>query len=295
MSKKTGYVVATHPEDHSVDILLSDGRPLTGVQVLSHNASTRTGTAGLPAVPVKADKWDVTQLTGQDMKAVVDFIDGIPVVMGFLFPQINQMTSDDPKLQVSRHQSDVYESIDGDGNWQQVHPNGTFIRIGETPEMDDLAGKNSDGTAAFDRNTGKATYLRIQIGGNTASLTFSPTGQVSLVCNQDVDVTTQGAAKVEAVGTVTMKSSQLVIIDAPDAQTTGNLEVLGHLSFGNGISGVAGTASATAAIVGNLNITGGGMNVTGGGVAVTGGHVVDNDIVLHDHIHQNNGGGPPVG
>lgn len=288
MSKKTGYVVATHPGDHSVDILLSDGRRLTGVQILSHNASTRTGTAGLPAVPDKADKWDVTKLTGQDMKAVVDFVDGVPLVMGFLFPQINQMTSDDPKLQVSRHQSDVYESIDGDGNWQQVHPSGAYVRIGETPDLVDMAGKNTDGTAAFDRNTDKKVFIRIQTAGGTAMVTCSPDGKVDVVAQQDVTVTTQGAATVEAIGIVKLKSSQLVIIDAPDAQTTGNLEVLGHLSFGGGISGVAGNASATAAIVGNLNITGGGIDVQDG-------HVVDNDIVLHDHIHQNNGGGPPVG
>jgi porphobilinogen synthase len=44
---KKGIVVAVHPEDHSVDVVLSDGRRLTGVQVSTPNGSTRSGTSDM--------------------------------------------------------------------------------------------------------------------------------------------------------------------------------------------------------------------------------------------------------
>ena len=138
MSSKKGIVVGVHPEDHSVDILLSDGRRLTGVQVQTPNGSTRSGVFDMPATPEKKNKWDVSKETGQDQIAIVSFVDEMPVVTGFLFPQISQMTFNDGKRKISRHQSDVMHSIDGDGNVQIQHPSGTYIRMGETVGLDDL-------------------------------------------------------------------------------------------------------------------------------------------------------------
>lgn len=219
MSNRIGYVVATHPEDHSVDVLMADnGERLVGVQLVTANGSTRTGSVDMPAVPEKKDKWDITQLSGQDMKAIVGFVGRNPVVVGFLYPQINQVLSKDPKLRFNRHQSDVTTMIDGDGNIQLTHPSGTYIRIGETADKVDMAGKNADGSAAFDRNTGRRVNIRIGLAGGVLELTMTPTGGVLLKAAQGVDI--------EAGQASTFKAPSITL-DTPETHLTGKLKVDG--------------------------------------------------------------------
>lgn len=94
MALRRGIVVAVHPADHSVDLVMSDnGARLIGVQVMTSNGSTRSGSVDLPDVIEKTNKWDVSKPTGQDMIAMVDTMRGQPVVTGFLYPQVNQMLS----------------------------------------------------------------------------------------------------------------------------------------------------------------------------------------------------------
>lgn len=245
---RLGYVVATHPEDYSVDLVMADdGSRMVGVQVMTGNGSTRSGSVDLPAVPDKADKWDVTKLTGQDMKAVVSFIGRQPVVAGFLFPQVSQMTMADPKTRLFRHQSDVVSVIDGDGNIDLRHPSGFSIRIGETPDHRDPAGANADGNLALDRNTGRRAFLRVSTGGGTAVLTITPDGEVSLTCDKTV--------MIDAKEAVTVKTPESVTLDTPQTTCTGNLTVVGSLSVqGVGING------AVATITGGAHFDGG--NVT---------------------------------
>jgi len=217
--KKKGIVVATHPSDHSVDLVLADGRRLTGVQVATPNGSARTGTFDMPAVPDRGgDKWDITKLNGQDQIALVDFVDGIPVVTGFLFPQVSQMTFDDPKMRVTRHQSDVVQTIDGDGNIQITHPSGTYIRIGESPDKVDMSAKNTDASLATDRNTGRRVNIRIGLAGGVLELTMTPDGAVSLKCAKTINI--------EAGEPVVVKAPA-VTLDTPSTTLTGNLDVRG--------------------------------------------------------------------
>lgn len=180
MQLSKGIVVAVHPEDHSVDVVLSDGRRLTGVQVTTPNGSTRSGTFDMPAVPDKGgDKWDISKPTGQDQIALVGWVDGIPVAVGYLFPQISQMTFADPKMRVTRHQSDVITMVDGDGNMQMSHPSGAFVRMGETEDAVDLAAKNVDASLASDRNTGRKLFTRVVVPG-AFDLKISPEGELTL-------------------------------------------------------------------------------------------------------------------
>lgn len=225
---KRGIVVATHPGDHSVDVVLSDGRRLAGVQVLTPNGSARSGTFDMPAMPEREGdaKWDVSQPHGQDQIALVEFVGEAPVVVGFLYPQVSQMTFDDPKLRVSRHQSDVMTSIDGDGNIQLDHPSGTYIRIGEAPDRVDMAGKNTDGSLASDRNTGRKVNIRIGLAGGVLELTMTPTGGVSLKCAQGVSI--------EAGEAVTVKAPS-VTLDTPQTHITGDVTVDGDV-VASGIS-----------------------------------------------------------
>lgn len=268
---RTGIVVATHPEDHSVDLVMVDnGERLIGVQVATPGGSTRSGTVDLPAVPEKKDKWSITHETGQDMKALVGFVRGQPVVAGFLYPQINQMLSQDPKLRYSRHQSDVEWMIDGDGNIQLNHPGGAYIRIGETPDKVDTAGKNADGNSKIDRNTGRKVDIRVSLAGNAVKLTMTKDGKVTLEMDSDLgiqvggnaDITVQGNTSVTSAGAATVKAPT-VTLDAPETTCTGNLTVEGMLTFKGGGAGMGGM---------QLN---GDLDVSGNGTF--GGSVVDGD------------------
>lgn len=263
MALRRGIVVATHPEDHSVDLVMADnGARLTGVQVMTPNGSTRTGTVDMPAVPEKKDKWDVTKPTGQDMIALVDTVGRNPVVTGFLYPQVNQMLSKDPKRLVGRHQSDVSWGIDGEGNIQLNHPSGTYIRIGEAPDREETEAKNADANAKVDRNTGRKVNVRIGLAGNVVVLTMTPDGDVSLEMTKDLNITVggnatvsvQGETSVTSVGNATVKAPQ-VMLDALETHCTGNLTVDGALSIGGGGT-IGGGSGATLRLLGDLEVEG---------------------------------------
>ncbi|MGL4457741.1 MAG: hypothetical protein ACRCUB_05015, partial [Plesiomonas shigelloides] len=186
--------------------MTDNGERLIGVQVQTPTGSTRTGTVDLPEVPEKKDKWDITKDDGQDMYALVDYVGRTPVVTGFLFPQINQMTLNSPRARLSRHQSDVMTYIDGDGNISVQHPGGAFIQIGEKPEKADLSGQNADGNLSSDRNTDKKVYLRVALAGNVAELTMTPEGTCTLKLEKDFDLRAKGNINMEADGNISMKA-----------------------------------------------------------------------------------------
>ena len=215
MALRKGIVVATHPDDHSVDLVMVDnGQRLVGVQVLTPNGSARSGTVDLPAVPEQADKWDITKENGQDMHAIVDYVGRAPIVTGFVYPQISQMTFKDPKMRFSRHQSDVMTYTDGNGNFGIMHPSGAFIHVGEKPERPELAGKNADGSLAVDRNTGRKVFLRVALAGNVAELTMTPDGNCTLKLEQDLSIECQSAS---------IKAPGGMEFDTPTAHFTGKI------------------------------------------------------------------------
>ncbi|QNJ57330.1 tail-associated endolysin [Pseudomonas phage Dolphis] len=218
-----GVVVATHPEDHSVDlVMVDDNSRLTGVQVMTPNGSSRSGSIDLPAVPEKNDKWDISQRTGQDQIAIVGYLGRNPIVTGFLYPQVNQMLSKDPKRMVGRHQSDVQWSIDGDANVQFQHPSGTYIRIGEAPDAEDTAGKNADGNSKADRNTGRKVNVRIGLAGNAVVLTMTPEGAVTFTLEKDFTIEAQGAIAMKAKGDISMETQgEFRVQAAEDAKING--------------------------------------------------------------------------
>lgn len=219
MTLRRAVVVATHPEDYSVDLVItSTGQRLTGVQVISPNGSSRSGTVDLPAVPARPSKWDITQVTEQDVHAVVGFIGNMPVVTGFLYPQVSQMTFADPKLKMSRHQSDVYYAVDGNGNVELRHPSGAYIRMGETPDSVDLTSKNADKSLAIDRNTGRKVHLRVELSGNVAKLTMTPDGECTLEleksfnlhAGENVNIKADGNISIEADGNISLKAGGML-------------------------------------------------------------------------------------
>ncbi|MNP43839.1 hypothetical protein D3C76_1376830 [compost metagenome] len=116
------------------------------------------------------------------------------------------MLSKDPKRRVSRHQSDVQWSIDGDGNIQVDHPSGTYIRIGEAADREETAGQNADANAKTDRNTGRKVNVRIGLAGGAVVLTMTPDGTVSFTLQQDFSIEAEGAIAMKAKGDISLET-----------------------------------------------------------------------------------------
>lgn len=278
MSLELAVVVDTHPDDNSVDaVLVRNGGRLVGAQVAGMGASGRTGSIDLPEVKKTGDKWDITQRDkdGQDVIAVIGYVGNSPIVLGFLTPQISQMTFDDKRMKFSRHQSDVMSMIDGDGNIQLTHPSGAYVRIGETPDSVDLAGKNADKNLKADRNTDKKVHVRIGLADDKVVVTLTPDGDVRLEMKRDLFIEAEGKADIKVTGNVTAEiggnlsasvegttsvnskgavnvetdasatvKAQTVTLDTPQTTCTGNLEVQGALSYAGGMTGSGGGGAA---------------------------------------------------
>lgn len=225
MSLSLGRVAAVHPEDHSVDvIMIRTGARLPGVQVLAEFATTNSGAHDLPNVsmPPSGDKWDLTAATDRDMIAVVGYIDGLPVVLGFLFPQVSQMLFADANRRVHRHASDWYTTVDGAGNFEAAHPSGTFLRVGETPDHEDLTGQDVDGHWAIAKNTTRTPHVRLVVangGAVKADIHVDPSGNVT--------VTNAGNLSAHAAGTAAIQSDGDMTLTAPNINLVGNVAASG--------------------------------------------------------------------
>lgn len=241
-------VVATHPEDHSVDLLmLHDLSRYAGVQVLVDMAGLDCGTSNLvePELSNPDDKWAAKDSKKRDITAVVGFIANQPLVLGFLHPQVTQMLFKRKNFHVRRHPSDVYSSMDDDGNLEVSHPSGTFIRMAVNPEHEDLTGKDFDKKWAIKRNKDKKVAVRIEVaagGARKSTLTMLPDGTVTL----------------DATAQVTLRTPAKLLFDAPVSEFTGQVNVgKGVKATGNvegadcisgGISGKTHTHTDTAGL-----------------------------------------------
>lgn len=181
---KLAKVTRVVPGGYAVDLLfLDDGSRVPAVQVMASAASGNTGLVDLAQPDQNADQWDPNILGEREIIACVSFYRGLPVVMGFLFPQVCQMLFDRQNFKVERHASDVYSTIDADGNTEVYHPSGTYLRIGTTPAHEDLTGQDFDGKWAIAKNTDKAVHVQLTVknaGAQVASLNIDPTGNVTL-------------------------------------------------------------------------------------------------------------------
>lgn len=207
-SLRLAKVAAVHPEGHSVDLVfLDDGSRIPSVQVMSPGASTNTGVNDLPtpSLPPSGDKWDLLESKDRDLVAVVAFMKRLPIVLGFLYPQVSQMLFAERDRRVERHASDVYTTVDADGNVELYHPSGTYLRIGTSPAHEDLTGRDLDKKWAIRKNTDKAVHVHLAVanaGVEVASLDVAPNGDVSLEHAGDLTTTTGGDAAAEVAGSV---------------------------------------------------------------------------------------------
>lgn len=210
-------VVETHPESHAVDLeFMADGRRVAGVQVMARTAGTDMGLSDLSR-PARTG-YDSENSAVRDVYAVVGYFGRTPVVLGFLFPQVAQCLFPDRDRMVYRHASDVYMTIDKDGNTEVYHPSGTFLRIGTTAAHEDLTGKDYDKIWSIQRNTDKAVHVQLSVknaGSQVASVNIDPAGNVSLSNQGNTSIQTAGNVAVTAGGTMALSSGGAMTLTAP--------------------------------------------------------------------------------
>lgn len=213
-------VVNIHPESHAVDIvIMDDGRRISGVQVMSQSAGTDFGISDL-ALP-DATGYDAKNTKTRDIYAVVGWVRDIPMVLGFMFPQVAQCLFADKERMVYRHPSDVYLTIDGKGNTELYHPSGAYLRLGESGAHEDLTGKDYDKVWKIKRNTGRKVNIHLEQSGGTATVNISPDGAIN--------VTSKSTVTFESEGETTVKAPH-VTVDTPEAKFTGNVVADGTIT-----------------------------------------------------------------
>jgi len=171
-------VVLVHPESNAVDLeFMSDGRRVPGVQVLCDSAASDCGRSDL-SEPAGTGYGSETG-KGRDVFAVIGWMEEFPVVLGFLFPQVSECLFADKNRRIDRHASDVYSTIDADGNAEFHHPSGAYVRFGTSPAHEDLTGKDYDKKWAIRRNTDKPVHIHVEQAGGVAAVNIAPSGAIS--------------------------------------------------------------------------------------------------------------------
>ena len=181
-----GYVVAVYPEGQSIDVLIPDtGTRMSNVQVMVPTGSSATGEIDLPdpGLPSDDTRWDLTQNPNLYIKAVITAIRGGPICLGFILPQISQMTFNQPNLKIKRHASDAYSTVDANGNIEIYHPSGTYIRIAESAAHVDLTAQDYDQLWKIAKNTTRMphVYVALANGGSVkATIDIDPSGNITI-------------------------------------------------------------------------------------------------------------------
>lgn len=254
---KLAKVTAVHPEKHKVDLLfLDDGRRVPGVKVMTGMASSSSGMAGLatPDAQDSPDPYDAPAKSGRDLIACVGFYQDVPVVIGFLFPEVSECLFADLDRYLHRTASDVYWTVDGKGNAELFHPCGAYIRLATNPAHEDLKGKDFHQRFNPKRNADRQVHIHIQQAGGAASIDISPSGAIEIKSVSTTRVTSDGGVKVQAPS---------VEVDSPDSHFTGKLTVDGLLTFNGGMAGSGGAGGKAATLSGTLEVTGGDVTADG--------------------------------
>jgi phage baseplate assembly protein gpV len=254
-----GWVVATYPQSHCIDVLLPNGDRLAGIQAMVPSGSDTHGSVNLPTIggPLDESRWNIAGPRSRFMRAVVTYVRGIAFCSGFLLPQTSQVTFDQVNRKVERHASDVYSTIDGSGNMETYHPSGTYFRVGSNPAHEDLTGKNYQENWAIEENTGSAPWVNLTVanaGAVVANIQIDPEGNVSLTNTGNLTADVSGTTTVNSGGAATLKAPS-VTINSPATTITGTLLVEGAVTFESGMTG-SGGSGATVTIDGSIATTG---------------------------------------
>lgn len=232
-------VVRAYPDGHSVDLVMyDDNSPVTNVQVITGSASSRSGASGLIAPSAPPDgEWGNQDSGDEDMIACVAFMRGHPVVMGFLRPQVNQISFGDKNRITYRFPSDVYVTCDGSGNFEFSHPGGAFIRVATDPAHESLTGKDTDKKWKRDRNTSAQCHIHIEQAGGKASVNIDPDGNIDIEHVGNLTTNTGGNLAATVGGETTVESGGNLSITAPLITLNGPTVINGPLTQGKGANG----------------------------------------------------------
>lgn len=269
---KLGIVVAVYPEGNSIDVLMpKTGDQLANVQCASHTGSSNTGIMDLPEIglPVDDTRWNlqIANNASRFVRAIIQNVDGMPICMGFLLPQLTQLTFQRDNFRVSRHASDVYSTTNAQGDTEWSHPSGTFVRVAASPAHEDLTAQDVDKSWKVAQNLAAAPYVNLVVanaGAQVAQIEVDPSGNITITHNGNLTVNTKGNADVTVQGTTTVTSTGAadlkapsVKIDSPQTTCTGALTVEGPFAFQSGMTGQAGSSGGdTMVITGDATISG---------------------------------------
>ncbi len=194
-SLRMAKVLRTNSESHTADVIfIDDGTRYAGVQLMSPYASTNTGRVDIPKpTDPPGDEWDATMTEDRDVFGIVAMIDAWPVLVGFMYPQINQMAFDAeeyPNLRLDRHASNVYTSVNDIGDAEIFHPSETFLKIGSSPAHTDLTGKDFDGNWKIEKSDDKV-HFNISVNGGAIAIHASPADILTIFAREIIAISTQ--------------------------------------------------------------------------------------------------------
>lgn len=225
---RLAQVIAVHTIRRTVDIVFTDtSLRVAEVHVLSSMVASDAGVWNFPSVQKPATESQAGALprTGRQLAAVIDQVEGRPVVVGFIHPLGGQIAFNQDDRVVDRHVSGAYTTIAPDGSIETYHPSGAYVRIG-TGAHEPLSPFSAHQN--WDEKT-SAPAPTITVHAAKFDLTIDPSGNVTFAAQGTITVTGGKAVKI-AAGT----SMEL---DAP-----GGLSV-------NANTTVAGTVTATGQVV----------------------------------------------
>lgn len=234
-------VVDIHPESNSVDVvLMRNGQRIANVQVLHPSAGSTFGHIDL-AIPdlTDPDKYETIRTDTQDIYCLVCATSFRPVCLGFLYPQRSQMLFEEKERRLDRHTSDVYTSVDKDGNVEVYHPSGTFLRIGVDSQHEDLTGLDYDQLWAIEKNTDKAVDVRIHVrnaGGFKSEILLTKDGELKIQTVGDITVEGGEDISVTAVGDISMTTGGTMTLEAEQLNVNAPVVITGDSVSHNGIN-----------------------------------------------------------
>jgi hypothetical protein len=203
-------VVDVYPSANAVDcVVMSTNQRLICIPVLG-NATGNTGRVDLPIPDLKdtsgakivrgstgweQNKWKSVNSDERDIIAIVDFVEGSPVCLGFIVPQLTEMTFTEAiglERRIDRHASDVYSWIDKYGNTQWRHPNGTHASLANNPVFQDLERQDFDKKWSIKRNLASVLsyfFSLVNNGTRYFALKINPWGKTSVSSLDSIKLT----------------------------------------------------------------------------------------------------------
>jgi len=197
---KLGKVIGVDQGQKTVDVSMMDGSgTYYKVTVLAPAASTASGISHLPQMHLPdPDRDEPAAFSKRDIYAIIGFVDGVgtmPVVLGFKYPELNQMSFSNKagfeNQQLERHEGDQYQRI-----------------IGDT--VDELGGE--DKASEVETRYPDNSYFKAYKSGGTKKLTNISQD------NDDADVQPFKVKKEEKKGFYFQHSSGTRILIDPDGQ-----------------------------------------------------------------------------